>query len=86
MALTAAKASRKPFTVKPLIVSETVKNTEPDQSVLSAGDNAAAGGVENYTAWLATLTPEVKSTIKPYHAAWSKKAKEAVVVSDEIAI
>jgi hypothetical protein len=71
MALTASKANKKPFTVKPLATTEIAI----DPAVKSAGDNAAAKGVDTYTAWLATLPPEVKSTVKHLHAGWTKTAK-----------
>lgn len=78
MALTASKAIRKPFTVRPLVTEPT---TPVDPDVKAAGDEAAKGGVESYTTWLASLTPEVKATVKWLHKEWSRVAK-AVVVAD----
>lgn len=80
MALTASKTKRKPFTVKPL---RNEPNTPTDPEVKAAGDEAAAGGVESYTTWLASLTPDVKETVKWLHKEWSRVAK-AVVVPDEV--
>ncbi len=77
--LTASKANKKPFTVKPLAVTEA-----PPQSVIDAGNAAAAAGVAAYTEWLATLAPEVKATVRSYHTAWTKAAK--AVVTDEAVI
>jgi hypothetical protein len=82
MALTASKTSRKPYTVKPL---KTEPNEPTDPAVKAAGDAAAAGGVESYKAWLATLTPEVKKTVAWLHKEWSRVAKAVVIPdSDEI--
>ena len=81
MALTASKANKKPFTVKPLAVTQPSHSPE----VQDAGDLSASQGVAAYTAWLATLAPEVKATVKHLHAGWTAKAK-AVVVTDEAAI
>lgn len=69
MALTATKQTRKPFTVKPLATA--------DQATVDAGAAAAAKGVKAYTDWLATLTPEVKATVKHLHARWSEVARNA---------
>lgn len=79
MALTASKANKKPFTVEPL------KTAVVDPAVKSAGDTESAKGVVAYTAWLATLTPEIKATIKQYHSNWTAVAK-AVKPEEEIAI
>lgn len=75
MVLTATKQSRKPFTVKPLVITQEPV-VSPD--TLFAGKDAAAKGVKSYTAWLATLTPEVKATIKHLHAGWTKQAQSVV--------
>lgn len=73
MALTASRNNKKPFTVKPL----ATQSVQTDPAVVSAGDTEAAKGVAAYTAWLATLTPEVKATVKNLHANWTKTAKSA---------
>lgn len=77
MALTATRKSRKPFTVKPLAVNQQPPAAAPeiDQAVKYGGDAAAVKGVAAYTAWLASLAPEVKETVRPFHAAWAKTAK-----------
>ena len=49
-----------------------------------AGDDASSQGVAAYTAWLATLAPDVKATVKHLHAGWTAKAK--AVVTEEVAI
>lgn len=82
LALTATKANKKPFTVKPLVTAKAT--TAPpaqlvDPSVKADGDEASARGVEAYTQWLATLTPDVKETVRPLHKAWSDKAKAAAL-------
>ncbi len=76
MALTATKQTRKPFTVKPL-VGGPATSKPPTPETLEAGNLAAMGGVKSYTEWLATLTPEVKDTIRGQHAEWSRVAKAA---------
>lgn len=82
MALTASKANRKPFTVKPLSVQDaTPPQISPE--VKKAGDAAAAKGVDAYKEWLASLDPKTKETVKPYHKGWSDVAK-AVVMPEEI--
>jgi len=76
MALTASKANKKPFTVKPLVLTTTERATI-DPAIKAAGDAAAASGVSAYTAFKDSLTPEQKETIKPYHSGWARDAKAA---------
>ena len=78
--LTATKANKKPFTIQPLAIQQ-----QPTHSpeVQDAGDLAASQGVAAYSAWLGSLTPDVKATIKHMHANWTAKAK-AVVVEDVV--
>lgn len=78
MALTASKGNKKPFVVQPL------KESAIDPAIKAAGDLAASKGVEPYTVWLASLTPEVKATVKNMHSNWSKTA--ASVTKEESAI
>ena len=80
LALTATRGNKKPFVVKPLRDAPAQQAQAPavDPKVKAAGDAAAAKGVDEYTKWLATLSPEVKATVKPYHAEWSKTAKAYV--------
>lgn len=75
MALTLSKGNKKPFVVLPLTVPEPQPAHSPE--VQFAGDDAASKGVAAYTAWLASLTPDVKATIKHLHADWTKTAKQA---------
>lgn len=81
LVLTATKQTRKPFTIKPLPAQKAapvaVPATPPDPALVEAGNAASTGGVEAYTAWLATLTPEVKATVKHLHKSWSDVAKTA---------
>lgn len=55
----------------------TPTTVDPDPAVKKAGDEVAAQGVQRYTAWLATLAPEVKATVKHLHADWSALAKKS---------
>lgn len=82
MSLTAAKSSRKPFEVKPLVIKSAPK---VNGDVLTAGDAAAANGVAAYTKWKDSLTPEVKATIKPHHSGWAAiaTAADAKALSEE---
>lgn len=75
MALTATKANKKPFTVKPLIV-EKPKQSGDYQKLKSDGDSAAAGGAEKYKEFLAKLTAEQKESIRQHHTEWSAVAKD----------
>lgn len=84
LALTATRGNKKPFVVQPLKgapQAETQQQaaTPPavDPAVKTAGDAAAAKGVADYTAWLGTLAPEVKETVRSLHKDWSAKAKAA---------
>lgn len=84
LALTATRGNKKPFVVQPLKgapQAETQQQaaTPPavDPAVKTAGDAAAAKGVADYTAWLGTLAPEVKETVRALHKDWSAKAKAA---------
>lgn len=80
LALTASKANRKPFTVKPLAGQQSApaQTASIDPAVKAAGEAAAAKGVEAYTAWLGGLDPAVKETVRPFHKDWSAKAKAYV--------
>jgi len=72
MSLTASKAIRKPFTVKPLEVA-----AEASEELLTAGMGAALLGVAALTAWKDALQPEQKESIRSAYAAWYKLAKVA---------
>jgi len=73
MALTASKANRKPYTVKPLAITK-----DKDISLLlTTGKEKSALGKDAYTEWLATLSAEDKASIKHMHAEWTAKALAA---------
>lgn len=74
--LTASKANKKPFTVKPLKSIAAVASKEAHPDVIKQGDAAAKTGVEAYKQWFEKLSPEVRATIKSQHAAWKLKAQE----------
>lgn len=78
IALTSSKAKKKAVTVQRLNVAATASPPPPaaSEDTLKAGAEASGKGVVAYTEWLASLSPEVKATIKVNHAAWSKVAKE----------
>jgi len=84
MVLTASKAKRAPYTVKPLAVSAPPKISAETKA---AGEAASMAGVETYKAWLATLSPEIKETVRPYHQEWQSVAKaadaEPVIINEE---
>lgn len=82
MALTMSKGSRKPYTVKPLVLDEPKKKDEIDPRLLAEGEASASQGVEAYKAWTKTLTPEQVKAIRPKHAEWVSIAKNAVVVEE----
>ena len=82
LALTASKANRKPFTVHPMAVKSAPAAKQVSPEIKSAGEDAASRGVDAYTAWLGTLSPDVKETIRPFHNEWSKKAKAYVPPSE----
>lgn len=80
--LTASKANKKPFTVKPL--PGTAAPSKPaDAAVKKAGDEAAALGVAEYTAWLGKLAPEAKETARAFSKEWTAVAREADRVKAE---
>lgn len=90
MALTATRSNKKPFTVKPLVLSESVKAESVSavkedipidpvtETLLANGLSAANKGLQPYKDWLAGLTKEQKDIIKPSHSEWSKIAKSVV--------
>lgn len=80
MALTATKAQRKPYTVKPLVQAPA---PEIAPEVLEAGRQSAQAGVKQYADWLSGLVPAVKATVRPYHAELSAMAKEAEAAKGE---
>ena len=70
--LTATKANKKPYTVKPLGASP-----DPSESLLTAGMGAALLGVAALTAWKDALQPTEKESIRTAYTAWYGMAKEA---------
>ena len=70
MALTASKANRKPFTVKPLVV-------KPESELLKQAKDKALGGTQSFNTFLATLTEEQKAEIRPYGKELMATAKDA---------
>jgi hypothetical protein len=83
LAVTVSKGRRDPYIVNPLIMQET---TEITPEIKEAGSAAAALGVDAYKNWLSGLSPDVKQTVKPYHAQWAKIAKDVPVHEDEFDI
>ncbi len=75
--LTASKANKKPFTVKPLKSISAVASKEAHPDVLKQGEEAASKGVGDYTTWLSKLAPEVKETVRGMHKKWTAIAQEA---------
>lgn len=81
MALTATRGSKKAFTVRalePIAKAPDIDQPQPDEEakqLIAAGEIAAGDGVEMYSAFLANLTPEQKSKVKPHHSRLSKMAK-----------
>lgn len=73
--LTASKANKKPFTVKPLVAGTPPKEAHPD--VIKQGNEAAQGGESAYKEWFEKLSPETRRMIKDHHEAWKLTAKEA---------
>jgi hypothetical protein len=71
MALTATKASKKPYRVEPL------KEDEELTALTLAGTAAAKKGSDAYIAWKDSLTAAQKEKIKPLHSGWAKDAKAA---------
>ena len=80
--LRSGKIKTQEYSVLPLNESKSESKKpapapEADPALLEDGEENASRGVEAYTAWLATLTPEVKATIKHKHKDWTKLAQEA---------
>ncbi len=74
MALTESKGSRKPVTIHPLTVAQEDPALAP---LLAAGRDAAAKGVDGFTAWASTLTPAQKDMVpKDTLADWRVEAKK----------
>ncbi len=77
IALTISRGFKKPVKIKKLKSPTPVADVN---SVLAvAGSMAAEQGVEKYTIWGSALTPEQKTSLKPYLSDWLKKAKAADV-------
>jgi hypothetical protein len=74
--LTESQKNRKPYTVRPLVAQDQ-HISKADETIIKAGNEAAASGVDSYTKWLSTLTPEVKNTVRHLHNGWTATAKEA---------
>ena len=75
MSLTASKAIRKPFTVKPLAVDAPQADMTPSE-ITEAGYAAAALGTAAYNTWCNARTAADKVHIKPLHAEWKRLATE----------
>lgn len=73
MALTASKASRKPFTVKPLIITEHPIDSTLEILKRNARDNAA-NGIEHLEKWWSTLPKESQAKLKPFMEEYKKEA------------
>lgn len=76
LALTATKASRKPFTVKPMVVAEPHIDHALEIMKRNARDNAI-NGTENLQKWWTTLPKETQAKLKPSMDEYKKIAKEA---------
>lgn len=75
MALTATRANRKPFTVKPLV---TEPEPEVDQEkLLNDSDVAANLGMEAYKGFFAALGKPERAFLLPRHEDLKKRAMEA---------
>lgn len=69
MALTASKANKKPFVVKP------IEFTAPDADLIAAGEAAVAAGFDAYKAWGATLTPDQRKQVESKLPEWTRRAR-----------
>jgi hypothetical protein len=75
IALTATRANRKPFTVKPLVTA-----TEPEfdqEKLLNDSDVAANLGIEAYKAFFSALGKAERAFLLPRHEDLKKRAMEA---------
>lgn len=66
MALTASKANRKPFTVKPLAVSVNLGL----ETLKADGEAAVAQGTASYNLWCNSRSSAEKALIKQFHPEW----------------
>lgn len=77
-------------TVKPdsdyepdIIEAEIIEDAIDVDALKEAGAEAAAGGVDTYKTWLATLADDEKAPIKKHHAGWTEIAKAADLAKSE---
>lgn len=87
LALTATRGSKKPFVVQPLAIAKQAASqpqAEIDPAVKAAGEKAASEGEDKYKEWLASLTPEVKATVRPLHKDLSAKALAADAAKEKV--
>jgi hypothetical protein len=75
MALTATRANRKPFTVKPLAI--TAEPELDQEKLLNDSDVAANLGMEAYKAFFAELGKSERAFLLPRHEDLKKRAMEA---------
>ena len=75
VALSASKKSKKPFTVKPLVV--TAATVKPNTELLDMAYGAASNGTKAFNDYLATLTDDQKAEIRPQGKALMAAAKDA---------
>lgn len=78
MALTTSKASRKPFTVKPLVMKVGISENRLDELKI-AGEDAAEQGNDALKAWWLRLTAEERTTLGSEFIESMKAIAEAVI-------
>lgn len=85
MALTASRGNKKPYEVRPLTVSSSAAPLTPTGEIYEAGKAAASQGMQEFTDWGKSLTPEQRANVQPHLAALTKAAKEADADKGEVA-
>lgn len=83
MALTATRASRKPYTVQPLVETEQDLDHE---KILSVARIEAKKGTETFKAWVDLRLENEKEILRKYQKELSFEAKQADLKSEDLPI
>jgi hypothetical protein len=65
------------------VEEEPAPDPELEQKLIKGGESAAAKGVTDYKAWIATLSDADKDIVRGRHAGWQEQAKAATLAAQQ---
>jgi len=81
MSIPVARTKKRTFNFKKLEPKVTAEPVDP--KLVQSGEEAANKGLEDFTKWGKTLTPEEKTSLSKYLSDWTKTAKAVVVEAEQ---